>query len=90
MTKTTITQTDTGTVALSYDDAKTGERITREFTVVGSDVREYDSRGNLHTVCSGLSSGGWVLSVGKDGLLSTIRREYRAMRRAEAKFWATR
>lgn len=85
--RTTIRQTAANTVTLTYQDDTdlTDEPRTREFTTIGRDVREYDSRGNLLFVGNGLAGGGWSLRVHPLGLLYTIRREYRAMRRAEAK-----
>ena len=90
--RTTIRQTETGTVVLTYQEEAdlSGEPRTREFTTIGRDVREYDSRGNTLFVGDRLAGGGWSLRVGPDGLLATIRREYRAMRRVEAKRWAGR
>jgi hypothetical protein len=90
--RTTIRQTETGTVVLTYQDEAdlSGAPRVREFTTIGRDVREYDSRGGVQFVGARLANGGWSLPVGRDGLLATIRREYRAMRRAEAARWAAR
>lgn len=81
MTKTMIRKISDFTVALSYDDKFSGERVTREFWIprCGGYVREGDQQ-----VCVGLDCRGNTLSA-DDGvaLLLTIRYHYYAMRDAE-------
>ena len=77
-----IRQTTENTVTLTYEDER-GELVTREFAAIGGEVREYDERGYPRFVGARLSPVGWSLGVRPEGLLETIRREYRAMRRAE-------
>jgi hypothetical protein len=86
--RTQIRRTSTGTVTLTYE-TEIGDVVTREFTEIGMYVYEYNRNGNTRQVCVNLAQGGHTLYVGDD-LLDTIRREYRAMRRAEARFWAGR
>jgi hypothetical protein len=81
-TKTTIRQTSSNRVQINYTDAYTNERVTREF-VVRSDGHEGYVREGDRQVCDRLSSTGNTLMCTCDQLLNTIRREYRAMRRAE-------
>lgn len=72
-------------IVTEYDDCITGERRRREFMVPanGGYIREW-VRGDWKQVCDGLSDRGATLYLGAGGnLLAVIRREYRAMRRAE-------
>lgn len=74
-------------VVVEYDDVVTGSRRRREFMAPpgGGYVREW-SGGSWKQVCYGLSGRGATLRLGSDeDLLAIIRREYRAMRRAEKK-----
>lgn len=87
-TRTQITRSETGTVTMRYE-TETGDVTTREFVAGGLYVYEYDARGNRQQVMQHLAQHGHALYVGDD-LLTTIRREYRAMRRAEARRWEGR
>ncbi len=72
-------------VALEYDDAYEGRRVTREFMVPhnGGYVREWI--GNDWTqVCDRLAHRGSTLMCAEGKLPALIRSEYRKMRRAEA------
>jgi hypothetical protein len=82
--KTTITSDDQGYITISYDCAYTGERITRTFfcPINGGYVRE--SLHDYPQVCEQLAHHGSTLTCSSRGhLIDVIRREYRAMRRAE-------
>ena len=88
--KTKITTDDQGRVTVEYDDDFhwTGETVrrTRVFTCPqeGGYVREKMSNGNWEQVCDKLASMGSTLSCSsRDVLVDLVRREYRAMRRAE-------
>lgn len=83
--KTTITADQHGYVTISYDDYL-NERVTRTFfcPVNGGYVKEQDKQQQYPQVCERLSSRGNTLECSsRDKLLDLIRREYRAMRRAE-------
>jgi hypothetical protein len=80
--KTMIQQTAGNRVQISYNDSDTGERLTREFSVRSDGKAGYVREGERQ-VCDRLSSTGNTLLCTCDELLSVIRREYRAMRRAE-------
>jgi hypothetical protein len=86
MARTTITTTQPGYVTLSYDD-EFGNRITREFFCSDKPaayVREWRKDGNHTQPCGALSrTGSTLMCDGYANLLAVIRREYRAMRRAE-------
>lgn len=83
-----------GHVTLAFDDAYTGERITREFfcPTNGGYVREWDEKRLFPQVCHGLGrTGNTLVSPTLSHLAGIIRLEYRAMRRAEvAQFAAER
>lgn len=83
---TKITTTDTGTVVLAYDD-EDGSRIEREFMVreEGGYVREHNPRTyEWKQICERLSSRGpTLMASSRAALADVIRREYKAMRRAE-------
>ena len=89
-----LTETPNG-VELSYVDAHEGRRVTRTFFVSSTDpdkpsyVREWVGR-DAKQVCDELASLGDTLRATGNTLARVIRREYRAMRRAEAKAWGTR
>jgi hypothetical protein len=75
-----------GHVTISYTDAYTGERVTRTFGApTGREgyVVELDGRGGSRQVCDCLDRVGNTLMSSAERLAETIRREYRAMRRAE-------
>lgn len=77
-----------GRVTLSYDveDYDGVRRVERTFTcpVEGGYVREYRKEGAWEQVCEKLASMGSTLSCSsRNALGELIRREYRAMRRAE-------
>lgn len=86
--KARITADSMGYVTLSYDDTDyfdDATRITRVFVCPpdGGYVRE-QINGEWKQVCDGLSSMGSTLSCSsREKLADLIRREYRAMRRAE-------
>lgn len=88
-TKISYSEIQKSIVIAEYDDCITGERRRREFMVPanGGYVREW-VRGDWKQVCDGLSDRGDTLRLGECGdLLALIRREYRAMRRAEKRFF---
>jgi hypothetical protein len=75
-----------GAVSISYDDQ--GVRVNREFIcpIEGGYVRERvgnDFGNGYRQVCRKLSTRGDTLMSTRDSLLADIRREYRAMKRAE-------
>lgn len=80
---------DGNEVTIEYDDAMTGERVTRTFfapyNVNGHPmyVRVRDTAQRFPQVCAGLSSTGSTLMATPETLLAVIKREYRAMRAAE-------
>lgn len=85
--KTKITTDQIGRVTISYDsdDYDGVQRVERTFTcpIDGGYVREYRN-GDWKQVCDRLSHMGNTLSCSsRDKLVAMIRREYRAMRRAE-------
>lgn len=82
MAKTRITTDTNGSVTIEYDHAIHDERITRTFRcpVDGGYVREGNSQ-----VCDRLQSrGSTLMCSSRSALPGLIRREYRAMRRAES------
>lgn len=86
--KTKITIDNAGFVTINYDDAFNGDRIARTFFCPdqGGYVREQDAAGRYPQVCERLGSMGNTLSASsRIQLAEVIRREYRAMRRAEAR-----
>ena len=83
------TDKTTGVVTLTYTDWL-GERRERRFTTTHREgtgaVIELlgdDTTGRTEAVCERLASNGWILISTRNGLADVIRREYRAMRRAE-------
>lgn len=83
-----LTTDEQGRVTLSYDEEWCGEtrRVTRTFVCreEGGYVWERDDAGNRRQPCERLASTGSTLHCsGRDRLPEVIRREYRAMRRAE-------
>jgi hypothetical protein len=91
MTRMTLT-TDpvTGRVTIAYTDSMSGERRTRAFTTTRPEgpsyVIEIDQRGQYPQVCERLASTGSTLMAQRETLADVIRREYRAMRRSDAKY----
>lgn len=86
--KASIKLDSVGNVLVSYDDAYTGERITREFfcPADGGYVRESDEKRLYPQVCDKLASRGATLrSPSRAALVDIIRREWRAAQRAEAR-----
>ena len=88
--KMKLTVRDNTIVDLAYDDVE-GERIERMFMVPGTEsgvgyVHEW-VRGEWTQVCKRLYCSGSTLRSTKEDLPELIRREYRAMRRDEKKFW---
>lgn len=82
-----ITDDINGRVYLSYTDER-GERAYRTYSTTSRDgfggvIRLHDDR-RTSQVCERLSSTGRALSCTRAELPAVIRREYRAMRRAEA------
>ena len=92
--KTTIKTNSNGSVTVSYDSTGwRGEdvRVERTFfcPTTGGYVREYDDKGQYPQVCDGLSNRGSTLDCpSRAKLPDMIRREYRAMRRAEKREYA--
>ena len=70
-------------VEISYDDVLTERRVTRVFSAPTSHVG-YVREGNGQ-VCEKLYSTGTTLRASLVTLPAVIRREYRAMRRDEAR-----
>lgn len=91
-TRTQIKALENNRVLMRYEDDM-GEIVTREFWSygAGSCVREVtdDRPGTLgHQVCGKLSHGGNTLIwSGTAPLVDLIRREYRALRRADHRRW---
>lgn len=90
MARMRLTVEDSGRVAIDYVDIYTGESCHRRFGCpdAGGYVREYQSDGReVGQVCDQLSGTGDTLTAPGRGeaLAKVIRREYRAMRRAEAR-----
>lgn len=87
MTRTSITVDKAGYVTISYDDEFAG-RVERTFfcPVDGGYVRESDKAHRYPQVCEKLGSmGSTLVASSREALPALIRREYRAMRRAEAR-----
>lgn len=86
-----ITTDSIGYVTLEYDENSywgDGDRVSRVFMCPpdGGYVREMSDKGEWVQVCERLASLGSTLSCSScNALPDTIRREYRAMRKAEAK-----
>ena len=84
--KTKFVRLPSGAVSVSYTNVL-GVRVTREFIcpIERGYVREVGTGfGNGYKqVCRKLSTRGDTLMSTRDSLLADIRREYRAMRRAE-------
>ena len=85
--KAKFTTDEVGRVILAYDvqDYDGVRRVERTFTCRpnGGYVREYVN-GEWKQVCDRLARNGRTLTcASRDELLNLIRREYRAMRRAE-------
>jgi hypothetical protein len=83
MTKARIT-TDGNIVTLACDDEING-RQEREFFTLGAYVYERINAVKDRQVCDRLQSRGSTLMHHDRPLIDVIRREYRAMRRAEAR-----
>lgn len=84
--KTTIKTDAQGYVTISYDDADSGERITTTYfcPLNGGYVRIRDAAQRYPQVCERLSgSGSTLMCSSREKLAEVVRREYRAMRRAE-------
>jgi hypothetical protein len=86
----TLTIEPSGHVEIAYDDALYGQgRVTRRFSTPGrlrpGYVIEHLGNGRTSQVCERLAGTGSTLSCTVDQLPDVIRREYRAMRRVEAK-----
>lgn len=84
MTKMHLTRRAAGAVVVEYDDEMRDTRVTREFFVRGRYVYEDLGNGRDRQVCDRLQTRGSTLMSDLDSLPAVIRREYRAMRRAEA------
>ena len=82
--KTQITATGCN-VRISYDDAFTGDRVTRTFFTRGAYIYESCYDGKDRQVCDRLETRGSTLHAPRNGapLLDVIRSEYKAMRSAE-------
>jgi hypothetical protein len=84
--KTRIETTDNGNVKITYTDYWTDEDRTRTFFCPdeGGYVREWLKHGNNTQVCDQLAHRGPTLRcTNRADLPEMIRREYKAMRRAE-------
>lgn len=81
-----FTETQPGYVRMEYTDLF-GERVTVDYFAPrdGGYVRMWTKDGRHPQVCHGLSDRGPTLTCKPGELLATIRREYRAMRRANAR-----
>lgn len=84
--RTKVTTDNIGRVTISYD-AWYGERVTRTFTTMGVDggyVIELDLTGGAKQICDRLArTGNTLYCARRADLAKLIRREYRAMRRAD-------
>jgi len=89
--KAKFTSVNDACVVLEYDHdhpVMGNRRMVRTFFFVRGCVHEENHRGDLHQVCDRLADSGKVLLVADRGsLLGTIRREYRAMVRAQRQGW---
>lgn len=84
MTKMRLTQSAGGAVYLAYDDVHVDDRVEREFFVRGRYVYEDMGQGrDARQVCDRLQCRGSTLMSDVQSLPDVIRREYRAMRRAD-------
>lgn len=86
--RTTIQTDDKGYVTINYDCQMTGDRVTQTYFCPenGGYVKISDPEGRYPKVCERLSSrGNTLMSPNRSALADVIRREYRAMRRAEAR-----
>lgn len=85
--KMKLTTDNIGRVTISYDDAWYGDRVTREFSTgytEGGYVIEIFPNGSSTQVCDRLArTGNTLYCASRADLAALIRREYRAMRRAE-------
>ena len=89
--RTSITQDQQGYVTLCYDDPLLTARVTMTFFCPpdGGYVRIWRADGNHLQICNRLDvRGDTLISPSRDALLSVIRREYRAMKREHAKWYA--
>lgn len=90
MSRMTIRSTSNARAAISFDDAITGERVTLDCVVSEGGgaryVRVIERDGGTHQICERLSGSGNTLMCdpSRVALADVLRREYRAMRRAEA------
>lgn len=78
-------------VTIYYHDIDMDKLIRRDFFCSNkrdSYVREHGKNGQVYQVCEQLAGMGHCLSANPTSLATVIRREYRAMRRAEKK-WVT-
>lgn len=81
-----FTAIDDRHVVAEYDCPMTGERQSRTFwcgSSRGAYVFESAEGGQTRQVCDGLGRRGSTLMMGSRPLIEVIRREYRAMVRAE-------
>lgn len=85
MAKMQMTVESSGHVEISFTDAYTDERVTRRFSAPTAEgyVTEHMRGGRTGQVCEQLASTGSTLRASRETLADVIRREYRAMRRAE-------
>jgi len=84
--RTKFTQTTNG-VTLNYT-GENGDNVERCFFVSGNNphgsyVREWTERGEARLVCERLSQLGATLISTHDGLMTLIKREWNAARRAD-------
>ena len=87
--RTSITQNQQGYVTLCYDDPRLQARLSMTFFCPpsGGYVRLWTQDGQHSQVCDRLATrGSTLMAPSRDALLSVIRREYRAMKRAHEKW----
>lgn len=86
MTKTTIRAVSDRNVKIAFDDSVTGERIEMDIwaPMPADGASTYVRYNGDRQLCVGLNGSGSTLMY-RDGtkLVDLVRREYRAMRRAE-------
>ena len=86
--KMKLTTDEMGYVTIAYDDTdwKGNTRVSRTFMCPpdGGYVREHQRDGDWRQVCDKLyGQGSTLMAPSRDALPEVIRREYRAMRRAD-------
>lgn len=93
MKRMRLTVDASGHVDIGYEDSFTGEWLERRFSAGWSRetwVIEHMAHGRSGQVCEELASTGSTLRASESSLPRVIRREYRAMRRSEQKWYRAR